>query len=213
MTYVVPTQDGPRTYQRVDLQRLAADLAKKFKGNARPWNPEYPAEKQCIKLSGDVELTISADRYSKDGKVSVSIRATDVKHEDRNFGNKEHSPADAAFNPDKRSLDQLVSGIKKRVIEASAEAIAKQRAYAADRNKERGELKARVAELKKAIPDLVIREEDSSGRSCTVWGGANTCYVQATLYADGTVSFHRLESTKLDTFVTIMKLLSKNKSK
>jgi hypothetical protein len=209
MTYTIqtpcPYREG-RFDTKIDLPRFVADLARELGGELLPAPGEYPNERQQIKIGADV-LTFGTDWQAR--TVTTYISAPDVPHDDRNFYDKTHKAAEASVRPDARPIAAIARDIKRRVIDASQNALALQRAYAVERARGRSNLLVDVEAFRRAFPaaDVRVNERD---RRATIYGGAQMHYVNATINGDSMVTIERLGSMNLATFERLMTLLNEH---
>jgi hypothetical protein len=196
-----------RTEADMDLPRFAADLAKELGGTVVPG--EHARDQQTIAI-GDNQLNLYCHTYRKPVRVNVYINAPDVKHDDRNHYDKTHKAQDASVNPDARPIASIARDIKKRVIDASLEALQRQREYAALQAERRDGIKRQVAEITASCPELDVRLHEREQRA-TIYNRNGSHHVSGTLYADGTVSIERLGQVSRAKFEAILRLLNDTK--
>ena len=211
MSYLVETESFGRKEFKIDMSRFATDLAKALAVLLAPTKVkllppgEYAHENQSIQVGNDV-LDIRADNWKK--KVNAHINAPDVAWGDRNTYNKAHRTESASVNPNGRGIDAIAKDLNKRVIVASQEALAQQRAYKAQNVAAKAEIVRLAAVLKAKVPGLDIRVNEAEKRA-TIYSGSTGHYVSGMLSADGTVGLDRIGSMKLETFAKIVALLAK----
>jgi hypothetical protein len=214
MSYVEKTERWPTG--GIDLPRFAADLVKAF--NALDTNPaieakiapagDYPNEHQNIDVGGGNLLWLTSDNWKK--RIRVSIHASDVKHGDRNTYNKEHRTESATVNPDGRSIEAVARDIKRRVIDASANALKLQREYAAAQQSNRDGIKAKAAALTKACPTLSVRVNDGQ-QSAELYYNRNGSYLSGSLSFDGSIRLRDVSGIKADKMARLLTLLEGGK--
>lgn len=197
MAYTI-NENGRST---IDLPLFAADLARELGGTASAWG-DFPNERQQIILGSD-RLDVTCGY--RDKRVHVRIDAVDVPWNDRDHYARDQKTESASVNPDARPIGRIAADIKKRVIDASQPALAKQRERYAQRLNNR----ATIDMSRQGLSDIGfdVRPSDD-GQQAAIFSGASRHYVHATLYADNTVSIDRLGNMPLETFITIMNLLS-----
>lgn len=208
MAYVTTTvnQYNKRKEHKIDLRAFAVALAEALGGVLQP-EPDYPQERQAIMVGAD-SVALSADNWK--ARVHVYISAPDVKRDDRNHYNKAHKTQDATVNPDGRAIGLIAADIKRRVIDASQEALRLQREHATFLGLQRSALAASAAALQKATGlDIKVNEQD---RRAAIWGGKNSHYLSATLHTDNTVAIERIGSVTAETFAAIVQLLNRDKA-
>jgi hypothetical protein len=208
VSYIVRKHDGHRAEYEVDLPRFAADLAKQLDGVAGPYNKEYPNDGQVISLPGSLRLQLSASRYNRDPKkarISISLDVTDVRHDERNFYKPEHKAEYATVNPD-RPFDQIVKDVRKRVIEASAPAIAAQREYAEIQRRDRSDIIGQAEALRRAIPNMAIHLNETEKRA-VLYMNTDGVYIQGTLSHDGHVHIGHIGSMSVEKLKKIVAIL------
>lgn len=197
MPYINATEGR---YRSIDVASFARDLAAELGGIARPFNPDYPRENQAIDLTDKTTLNIRADDYK--GRVNISISAADVPWNERPTYESGYATESATINPDGRPMAAIAKDVTKRVIQASADAIAKCREFASTRRNERADLAGMVAGLDGTGISARIAD-DGLHASIDVKG----VHVAATMYPNGTVNVARLESMSLEKFRKIIEIL------
>jgi len=205
MAYTKTVEVFGRAEIKIDLPSFARDLAKELGGTLQPAG-EYPNERQIIKVGAD-HLDLSANNYSGKGRVHAYISAPDVKPGDRNTYEKTHKTESAAVNPNGRAIKHIAADIKRRVIDASQEALRLQREHAANLARKRGELNQHAAALQKAT-GLRVRVNEGELRASLDSCGTNGHYIGATLYADNTVRVGDLGTVSVDQFKAIVAILN-----
>lgn len=190
----------------IDLPQFAVDLARELGARVLPAG-EYPRERQSLRLDEATVLHLGANTWKK--FVSASIEASDVPWDDRNMYDKTHRTESATVNPDARPIATIARDIKRRVIDASAGALERQRAHAARQVANRSGLREIVAKLQ-AIGGLDVRA-DEKAQQARVFGNAAGHYLSGTVYPDGSVSFERIGSVDFETFKRIVAILNEGK--
>lgn len=199
MSYIVTSDYGS---QRIDMPRFAADLAAELGGSASPWDATYPRGAQRISLPGNDYLFLRPDDYRK--RVVVSAGAADVKHAERNLYAKDHEPASANVNPDGRQIAAIARDVKRRVIDASAAALAKQREYADEMRQNAGVIAAAAARLGELV-NVTVADD---GQGAQIYLNRNGVYVTARLQYGGKVAIDRIGSISEEKFAAIVRILA-----
>lgn len=194
MSYI--SQDG--RYYKVDTQRFARDLCKAMGGTNL--QGEYAMARFMV---GTEQIWVHGDDWKK--RVNIGVSAPDVAHGDRNLYNGDHKTAEASFNPD-RPIERLAKEVRTRVIEASKDALAKQRAYAAEQIARREGIAADAAKLQAEMPNITVRVNDSDKQSATIWAKGDI-HLSARLNVGGTVYIDRIGSVSVEKFKKIMAIL------
>jgi hypothetical protein len=206
---VTPLNGGrERREGHVDLERFATNFAKAIGGRLIPADDMDAKTHRTITLGAEI-ISLSVPSYGPAAKMKVTftIRAPDVKHDERNFHDKKHKTEEATVSPDSRTIEAIANDVKRRVIEASKPALAAQRAYAQDIRDSRASIVTIADSLKRRMPMLDVRVNEQERRA-SVYGGKGH-YVDACLSADGSVNVQRLGSMSLVQFEAVMKLLNK----
>lgn len=216
-TVTYNTQTPPdargRTETKTDIRRFAADLARELGGELLPQKYDWSDANDRIahiKLGND-ELALHGNSYGDKGRVSVSIDAPEINHDDRSSYDKSHKTESAKVNPDGRPIASIAKDIRKRVIDASAAALAAKRQYAADKIATRGGLDAQIAKLGKDIPGIQVSKRNASDLQASVstYRINNGTYVDGRLNADGSVSIDRMSTVSPEQFRAIVAVLQK----
>lgn len=208
MTYIVTVEKYGRKEQQTDLQRFAKDLSKALGGGEVIPNQEN-YDDECFasfRLGSDL-INLYGNRYGSKGRVSVSIRAPDIKHDEFNSYAKEHRTESAHVSPDARSIEQIAKDIRKRVVDASQEALRLQREYAAQKRAGRNNLATHIERLSQAAPYLQVRRQNDRELTASVHGGTGA-YFSGSLDSTGAVSIHHISSMSIDKFVRVMAILN-----
>lgn len=200
MSYIVTSDYGSK---RVDIARFAADLAAELGATARPYRDDYPNENQRIDLPGDVYLYLRADDHKR--RVTVSLSASDVRHDERNWHDKDQRTIEATVNPDGRPMAAIARDVRKRVIEANAPAIAAQRAFAASRRDHAAGIEAIAARIGK-VADVRIND-DRLGAS--IYLNRNGAYLGARINSSNSITIDRFGSITEAQFLAIVDVLTK----
>lgn len=200
MSYIVLSDYGSR---RVDIARFAADLAAELDATARPYRDDYPNENQRIDLPGEVYLYLRANDYKS--RVWISLSASDVRHDERNFYDKDQRTIEATVNPDGRPMAAIARDVRKRVIEANAPAIAAQRAFAASRRDHAAGIEAIAARIGK-VADVRIND-DRLGAS--IYLNRNGAYLGARINSSNSITIDRFGSITEAQFLAIVDVLTK----
>jgi hypothetical protein len=211
VSYIVPSERNPRG--GIDLQTFAADLVKAL--NALDTDPaidskiaaagDYPHEHQNIDLDATTRLWLTADNWKK--RVRVSIHATDVQHGDRNTYNKDHKTEDATVNPDGRGIESIARDVKRRVIDASANALKLQRDYAAAQNANRASIQDRATALAKACPMLSVKVNERE-QNASLYFNHGGGYLSGTLSFDGSVRMRDVSGISAANMPALLKLFA-----
>jgi hypothetical protein len=189
---------------KCDLVRFAADLAKELGATVTTEPGGYPNERQTLRLGAD-ELLVGCNQYGREMRVDVSIRAPDIRHEDRNHYAAQHKTGSASVNPAARSIAAIAKDIRKRVVDASAEALAAQRSYATNAQNGRAELRKQADTLVKRFSKLDVRMEPNSD-TATIFN-RDGHYLHARLTTSG-VTIDRIGSLSLDQFAKLVELIN-----
>lgn len=208
MTYVTTTVNvhNNRKEHVIDLRKFALDLCMKLGGTMVP-ESEYPSTSQAFMIGAD-SVALYANNWK--ARVDVSISAPDVKHGDRDIYTDKHKTQSASVNPDGRAIGTIAADIKRRVIDASQEALRLQREHATFLGLQRSALTKSAAALQKATGlDIKVNEQE---RRAAIWGGKNSHYISATLHTDNTVAIERIGSVTAETFAAIVQLLNRDKA-
>lgn len=123
MSYLVEVERYGRKEYEFETERFTRDLAAALGG-------EYlssDCNRGSIKLGAE-ELTIYS-LWNGRGRVECSMYAPDVPHSDRNYYSADHKTAEATVSS-ARPIEKIAADIRRRVIEASAAALANQRMFA-----------------------------------------------------------------------------------
>lgn len=211
MSYIVERTEYGRTEYEVQIARFASDLAAALVGSAFPRQEGMPQDSWVITLTGNTELHIYADRYMRRRekvRVHVSIHATDVKHDERCFGDKTARTCDASINPDGRTIEAIARDITRRVIKASEPALAAQRKYAAELRANRASIVRHANNLKNHFPALDIRVNETEQRAELYHSEP---YISGTMYADGTVSIRHMVTLRGEQFRKLVALLTEGR--
>ena len=207
MAYIIKTADNGRNYtwnrHKIDLPAFARDLAKELGGTVVPRENGDPSDSdtwQNIRV-GTEELRLSANNHK--GRVTVGIFAPDIKHDDRNTYDKTHRTEDATVNPDGRPIATIAKDIKRRVIDASQEALRKQREYAAEIAKSRDNFAAQLAKLQKAAPRLRI-DHKTRDRQAGIYLPNCEHYISGRMDSDGKITIERMYSLTVEQFLAML---------
>lgn len=198
------TVEKPIMESVVDLPRFAKDIAKELGGRITT-KTDYPAENQSFQVVGAdgkaVEVGLTSNRYSSKGKVHVFLSAPDIKWEDRNQYDKDQRTESANVSPDGRPVASIAKDIKKRVIDASAAAIANQRLYAAGKQEARQGIQQVAKLLQTMVKDMTVRIADDK-LSASFY--LSKPYISGNVSADGKVRIERMDSMSLAKFGSIV---------
>lgn len=195
MSYLKQSPGSTKTV--IDEQKFAADLARELGGKV-----EQDGYRVGIVI-GDNQLLINADNYKK--RVNVSIYCAEMAW--NAWGSSADQRTDSAtINPEARPIAAIAKDIRKRVIEASAPALAARRAYVAAKAKAATDLVAYAEQLRKAVPGLRV---EVKGETANV--SSTGLYMYARLESYGKVTIDRLESLPIDKFIRIMQILNEKK--
>lgn len=192
----------------VDLPRLAKDVAKEL-GGVVTTKGEYPNEQQSVQVvAADgkaVEVSFRSDTCKAPDKtrIHVYLNVPDVKYEDRNMYNAAHKTATASVSPTK-SAAVIAKDIKKRVIEASADAVAAQRTYAEAQRAARNGVQEVAAQLAKLVSGVKVRVADDK-LSASFY--VDKPYISGRISANGSVTIERIDAVNLDKFSEIVRVV------
>lgn len=210
MAYITST---PNAYDarrkpdiKIDTHRFAADLAKALGGVLQIPDRIIDAYAR-ISLGNDV-LTVYGREYPAPGKIDVSITAGDVPSNLRNSYANDHKTQSASVNPDGRDIKRIAADIKRRVVDASQDALAAQRQYAADKLNRLASLADIVAKFRTDAPAGWRVELSADKENATFSGDRESGYISGRIYADGTVSIDRSSSIGIDKFQRIAAILA-----
>lgn len=202
MSYTITINRYGRDEQQTDLVAFAYALANELGGQLLKGD-EYPNERQRIALGPDI-LILRGNHYGAKGRVEVCITAAGIFPQDRDFYSKSHKTAEATVNPDGRDIAAIARDIKRRVIDASQEALKAQRDYAAQRALQRNGVASYVGPL----TDMGLRVDVASdGLTASLWNQGGH-YLSGRLQADGTVYLDRVGSMDLETFKRVLAVLN-----
>src|SRR4029077_5705783 len=123
VSYITETEKYGRKEFKIDMPRFAADLAKELGGTLLPPG-DYPSENQSIRIGSD-NLNVRADNWKC--RVNAYLEAPDVAWGDWSTYDPKQKTDTASVNPDGRSIAAIAKDIKKRVIDASQDALAARR--------------------------------------------------------------------------------------
>jgi hypothetical protein len=209
MTYNTIKESYGRKETVTDVQSFARDLSKALGGGPIiPNNEGHDNSYFASFMLGTDLISMTGNRYGSKGRIEVRISAPDVKHDDCNHYDKTHNTQTATVSPDARTIERIACDIRKRVIDASQEALKLQRAYAAQKNSQRNGISEHMEALKAAMPALRVTRQSERDLSASIYGGGESAYVSATLNAGGTVSISHITSMSLEQFVQVMKVLN-----
>lgn len=209
MSYISEKPGKLRPEFEVDLPRFARDIAKAMGGTVvapKGAAGVFPALSQEVKF-GDNVITFSwIGQYQGRDKqrVGVSIKAPEVAWDDRDRYDRTHKVETITINPDARSTSVIVNDIKKRVVEASAPALAKQREHAAKLAANRDNVEAQAANLRKAVPGLKVRVSEDK-QSATFYLAEP--YISGNVIADGTLRIEHIDKVDFTKFVKIVEVI------
>jgi hypothetical protein len=183
----------------MDMNAFAKDLCAALGGSGVEYKPEND---HFAKVRvGDNVLDLYCPYYAD--KVKVGIHAAEIPEtESRNLycGNT----AEASVNPDARPIKQIAADIQRRVIDASAETLAAQRAAFAKNQGSRASLATRGARLETL--GLLVRPENDGLRLSVATNGAP--YLKATVSDEG-VRIERMTSEiPFDKFIKILAIIN-----
>jgi len=157
--YVTIVGTGRDEYPRVDLARFATDLCAVMHGTA-PRENRSGRDSWSFDL-GDNELILSVPWHK--GRATARIWARDIPGRDSQAARR-FSTQEATFDPDARDLPRIAADITRRVIDASAEALASQRAEVMWRDARRAEMETLAATLEAKGMTVCRCEEDTELR-------------------------------------------------
>lgn len=203
MTYTTQIERYGRTESVVDLPRFAADLARELGGQVEP-EGEYPNERQRVTVGAD-RLFVSANNYSAKARVAVSVDAADVGHGERNTYARDHKTESATVDPNGRPIARIAADIKRRVLEASAPALARQREYAAQQRAARSDLESAVESLARAVPAVCVNVADDK-LSASLYIAEP--YFSGRMSADGRITAERMAPLSADKLARLLELLA-----
>jgi hypothetical protein len=191
--------------ERVNLKLFADDLANALNiTSASATVTEYGDEAK-IQIGESTELRLSTDRYARTPRVEVSIRATDISHDDRNWHAQDHKTPSASVSVG-RDIKKIAADIKRRVIEASQSALQLQHDYAAQQQQNRHGIIAKAAKLQKAFPEIQVTVHEREQRA-SLYLNRDNLYVSGSLQHDGRVNIERIGSLDQERFARVMSAL------
>ena len=207
MTYKTTRVQYGRTEIIIDVRKFAMNLSAVLGGSGLA-APTSDANSQATFRLGADEITVTGNGYHHKGRVEVRIDAPDVRFDDRNTYDKAARTESATVDPDARPIGRIAADIKKRVIDASQEALRLQREYAAKKDANRSGICVQMETLRAAMPNLQVRKRDERALEAQVYSDSTGHYVGATLSADGTVSIQHIGSMSLERFARMMQVLN-----
>lgn len=197
---------GDRTETVTDVQAFARDLSKALGGGPLVPNREtYDNANFASFMLGADLVSVSGNSYGLKGRVVLRISAPDVKHDDQNFYDKTHKTPEATVDPNARTIERIAADIKRRVIDASQDALARQREYAKQRQVARGGLVEHVAVLRAA--GLHVRQQGERELTASVSSGSGGHYFYGTVNSDGTVSFSSFGSLPIEKLLRVLAVI------
>lgn len=210
MTYDKVVQRYGRAETITDIQSFARDLSSALGGSPLDKVPEerIDAEGQASFRLGPDTIHVSTNHYGSKGRVKVRIVASDVGPDDRDIYNKAHRTQEAAVDPNARDIKRIAADIKRRVIDPSQEALARQREYAEQRKAGRSGLAGYLAQMVQACPSMQALKRHPHDTTAGLHSGAAGHYIQGTLHEDGTVSIDRIASMPFEAFVGLVAFLN-----
>ncbi len=194
MAYIIETESFGRKERAVDLHRFAADLAGVIGGTLRPVDDDRHFRR--IQLAeNDLHLSTS---YQHKMRVVARMVAPEIAHDDRCYYAKEARTPEVTIDPE-RDLRAVARDLRRRAFEPAQEPLAKQRAFAAERIRERDEMRQRVEILRAAGFRVDWNERDNQ---CQVYSGAVYARMVGTA-----VEIQNLRDLTVDQFLTVAALL------
>jgi hypothetical protein len=211
MAYISVKEDHGRKEFNIDVPRFAKELATALgTGNVvKPHNPDYPTENQDIILAGqNLRLHISGYRYAhhiEKATVTISVSPTDVPFGERNQYDQTHNTTSATISPDKRDIFAIARDVQKRVIDANATQIAKQREYAKGRADNRLSLECAMGELQTMVPKMSVKMADDKLTAGWSFSAKNyKVMISGRLYPNGRISIDHVSSVNMTGLKTII---------
>jgi hypothetical protein len=187
----------------IDVRPLAARLAVELGGEVvqRPAGDEPVTWWADIKV-GDALLGISRTR---DCRIGVRIQPAGFPPPLMAACRRFDTPI--ASLDATRPVERLAADIKRRVIDAGADALANWREALEQERRRRSDLARTVKRIAAEIPaaDVALT---SDGESATFYLNNGSAYLSGTLYADGTLSVQRCGSIPADRLVAVVAALS-----
>ena len=210
MTYWVEKESYGRKEKALDIQRLATDLARLLGGVVENRWPEN-ADSRADIVIGESLVSLY---WSYGGKsVEASISARDIPAHLLSDVYSITRTESANFSPDK-ALAAIAKDIKRRVIDASAGALAKQREYVAKRQSIHDSLLTLADEVHARNPALTLRRPRHSGNdtaATVLQVEVKGFYLNAevALYEGGfpKVRIRHIDSIPLDKFERIVAIM------
>jgi hypothetical protein len=193
-----------RTIEIIDIKTFTRDLAAAMDGKVLPSEDEYNT-KRYAKFELD-SCVIGVTAGWQTNKVLVTISPTGINPNDASpHGDKYKLPR---INVSvERPIVTIVAHIKRRLIEPAKAPIAELRQYVKNMNRAANDLQAAAAKLRTAHPALQVKVGENETYSATVYSNDPGPYLNARLYADGTVSIDRLGSLSPEQFERLMAAL------
>lgn len=203
MPYITekPSRFGGKMEKVMDLHRFTADLAREMGGRFIKTEDSDRLDTFSTFVLGNEEITIYVD-WKK--KVTISIRALDVKPDDINRYDRSHDTASASVNPDGRTIKAIAADIRKRVIDASQDALRLQRERVAQRTDARAQIASAADQLKALDIDVRVGNDGLSGSISNKYGKP---YFSGSFHTN-TVSIERLQSMSVEKFARILAIIN-----
>jgi hypothetical protein len=208
--YTTQVERYGRTESVVDAQAFARDLSKTLGGGALlPPHPNSLASEHHSFASFPMGLNIisvRANHYGSKGRVEVRISASDVAFDEFNRYAKTHDTQSATVDPEARTIERIAVDIKKRVIDASADALRLQREYASSIRANRDELGEDIKTLN-ASGYVATRRQGERDVKASVYSAGGHHYVSGYV-TNGTVSIDHIGSMSVAKFLRVVAALN-----
>lgn len=207
MTYVqVSKNQYGHTEMNFDSIRFAKDIAAELGGTAEPYGETYDKRAKII-LPDSMELLVYWQGYgaaARAGKVSIEVQPDNVPYELRPvYGEQYKLPS---INVDtNRPLDKIAADIRRRLLPAAAEPMAKCRAYAARRQQALDNMTSARASFAQEFPQFHVRGENDEA-SFSYYEAGKT-HISGRFNEDQSVIIERLGTLSAEQFRAICAIL------
>lgn len=196
MSYFKKQTYGTRVAVSLDGDRLLTDLVSALGGSNV--DPGYQGGSFTV---GELAIYIRAGYGAKARRVTISSGIADRKAHQRAYASRSiPSFPTITVDPD-RGVDVITKDIRKRVIEASAGALAAIHAASNAQSETFASLQNAAERLNARFPGTVTLPDDDTNREASFYLNGGGCYLSGRLNAEGwlyvdrlgTVPAHKLE--------------------
>ncbi|MEE9481783.1 MAG: hypothetical protein V3V87_02630 [Methylobacterium ajmalii] len=145
----------------IDMPRFVADLCAAMGGD-KPQNNDHRNNNTWTFALGENRIVVYARWH--EARVTARIEPTGIPEDDL-AAVRRFKTSEASFDPDARDIARIAADVKRRVVEASAEALANQRAEVVQR-----------AEQRRAVNALAVDLESRGFEVQRLDGGTELCF-------------------------------------